>query len=473
MMCSMGRIASYLALALAVHARRVKYQKSNPTMSSFAEDQDATSTVDNATQAGLAARISDGGNTVERKYRNYSVIECKIKTVEQAEAVEKLIEERPWVDGWTEEIGVGSETEIMVPPDERDTVIKVLKDYGLEPTIVIRDVGKQLKKEHMDNIRAYKHLPRGSIVGVYPTLEEIDAWMNSLKHPNVTVESLGRSVEGRDIKMVRVASRPGLPIIYLEGGTHAREWIATASMIWQINELLTSVDAATAQLRTAFEWQLVPTANPDGYKYSHTHERLWRKNRRMQSGSCTGVDLNRNWGTNWGTEGVSWNTCSDIYPGSRAFSEPETQALAAHFSQYKSNSGKYDSRMKVYISFHAFMQLWLGPPGAGSRPSDYTRLLNVGKQAAKEATKTHGQPFIAGAPVDILYAASGGSFDWLHQEIGVRYTYSPELRPANNRMNIGFSLPTNEIIPASEEAWAGVLRVVKIVAEEEGISGFR
>ena len=46
------------------------------------------------------------------------------------------------------------------------------------------------------------------------------------------------------------------------------------------------------------------------YEYSHTNYRLWRKNRRINSGnSCKGVDLNRNWGYQWGGAGASTNPC--------------------------------------------------------------------------------------------------------------------------------------------------------------------
>lgn len=39
----------------------------------------------------------------------------------------------------------------------------------------------------------------------------------------------------------------------------------------------------------------LPVVNPDGYEYTHTIDRLWRKNRKG-SGTCSGVDLNRNFG---------------------------------------------------------------------------------------------------------------------------------------------------------------------------------
>ena len=92
---------------------------------------------------------------------------------------------------------------------------------------------------------------------------------------------------------------------------------------------------------------LVPVLNPDGYEYSRTKDRYWRKNRRKNSGSkCDegilhhgfedaangvmvdsyGVDLNRNFGKEFGTAS-SGNPCDDTYRGTEAFSEPESAAL--------------------------------------------------------------------------------------------------------------------------------------------------
>jgi carboxypeptidase T len=83
-----------------------------------------------------------------------------------------------------------------------------------------------------------------------------------------------------------------------------------------------------------------PQANPDGRNYSMNTEALWRKNRRTaapnsNSGTCVGVDLNRNYDFLWDfqnvfalTSGVSCSAdpCNhDLYHGPHAFSEPETQ----------------------------------------------------------------------------------------------------------------------------------------------------
>ena len=67
-----------------------------------------------------------------------------------------------------------------------------------------------------------------------------------------------------------------------------------------------------------YEIHILPLVNPDGYEYSHTtvnfvifneiiffkfhliKNRMWRKNRRPNTGSsCVGTDLNRNFGFQW------------------------------------------------------------------------------------------------------------------------------------------------------------------------------
>ena len=77
----------------------------------------------------------------------------------------------------------------------------------------------------------------------------------------------------------------------------------------------------------------------DRYEYTHTTNRLWRKNRAgskdvlgMLLPLCAGVDLNRNFGYHWG--GVSLDPrrgtsllCLETYMGSKPFSEEESKAI--------------------------------------------------------------------------------------------------------------------------------------------------
>lgn len=73
---------------------------------------------------------------------------------------------------------------------------------------------------------------------------------------------------GSNVNSVNVSK----PVIYIQGGIHAREWIAPATVLYMATTLANeAADETDKKLIESFEWWLVPSANPDGYEYSHTH----------------------------------------------------------------------------------------------------------------------------------------------------------------------------------------------------------
>ena len=62
------------------------------------------------------------------------------------------------------------------------------------------------------------------------------------------------------------------------------------------------------------DWIIYPILNPDGYEFSWTSDRMWRKNRNDNDGnSCKGVDLNRNYEIEWMENGSSSSKCSSKF----------------------------------------------------------------------------------------------------------------------------------------------------------------
>ena len=59
-----------------------------------------------------------------------------------------------------------------------------------------------------------------------------------------------------------------------------------------------------------------------------------------------------------------------------------------------------------------------------------------------------------------LDAAAGGSEDWTYGELGVKYSFSVELR---DKGRYGFLLPANQIIPTGEETFQGLKALVKAI----------
>ena len=103
------------------------------------------------------------------------------------------------------------------------------------------------------------------------------------------------------------------------------------------------------------------------YEYSHTDDRLWRKNRNRAYStlgglieSCYGVDLNRNFGFHFRDSSVlhpkggTGLTCVETYTGPKAFSEPETRAIA-DFIESKRN------QWVMYLTYHSYGEKILYP----------------------------------------------------------------------------------------------------------------
>lgn len=174
----------------------------------------------------------------------------------------------------------------------------------------------------------------------YHNLEEIWEYFDRLAsiHKQLRVFTIGYSHENRPIKAIEIhqdSANLNKKLVYLDGLIHAREHITTAALLNIIEQILIrKIDC---------NFLIVPVINVDGYVYTWTTDRLWRKNRRktgpnnsflhslrtrFASERCNGVDLNRNFDINFGGVGSSLNPCSELYAGPNAFSEPETSALA-------------------------------------------------------------------------------------------------------------------------------------------------
>jgi len=240
----------------------------------------------------------------------------------------------------------------------------------------------------------------------YHRLDTIYGWMErmSIEHPKKTkLYKIGQSVEGRDLRVLRIGTRDGRfrrrqgrnkPAIFIEGGIHAREWISPASVTYMMDQLVNN--PRLLSLTDEFDFYFLPVTNPDGYEYSHTNDRLWRKNRAKNPASfgiCRGVDLNRNFGYRWGS-GVnvfdprpgSPLACMDTYIGPTAFSEPETQAVRDFILQ---RSGQ----IQAYFGFHSFGNYILYPWGSTSQRvhdwRDLEGLANVAEDAISRTAMSH------------------------------------------------------------------------------------
>lgn len=224
-----------------------------------------------------------------------------------------------------------------------------------------------------------------------------------------------------------LAARLGLskvprPRMLVFGCVHARELATGEVPIWIGERLIEGAGRdpeITGLLETREIW-ILPVLNPDGREYVFDVDPWWRKNRSRQRRGRIGVDLNRNFGFQWGPNrpngGSSGNPGSGIYRGPRPFSEPETRALRDLVR---------DHAFAVSLSLHSYGEMVLTPYGYGDRPVEHPGLYRRLRSLLVRSTG-----YQDGAVPEVLgYYSNGRHDDWLYagREGGKSMTASIEL----------------------------------------------
>jgi len=269
------------------------------------------------------------------------------------------------------------------------------------------------------------------------------------------IETAGKSLEGRTIKLVRFTGKgysPGKPKLVLTFNVHAREWITGMSGVYAVERL--AAQAKNINFLAGVEVVMVYMANPDGFIHTIKTNRFHRKNTRK---GCwrkkkTGVDLNRNFNISWSTK--SSNLCSmDTFHGKSAMSEPETRVLAAIMEETK---------MSVYIDVHSYTQVIMY--SWGYRKEDVPRKAEfeaLGRKMLRAVENKHSQSYKFGQISQVLTTGSGSGTDYATKLGALGFAY--ELRPKNNQGMGGFAPPTNIIQPAAEECYEGILAAIAYI----------
>ncbi|XP_019868142.1 carboxypeptidase B isoform X2 [Aethina tumida] len=389
----------------------------------------------------------------QRVYYNGSQLwKVKVDNRDKIEVLVKLRDEKD-ISMWG---GNVSSLDVLVKPGSIHKVNEIFKDYNFSYKVVIDDLQKAIDEENPIEVELDDRRGHRLTWQAYHRLNDIYGYMDYLAetYPDLcSVQTIGKSIQGRPIKVLKVSGKKNTKrAIWVDGGIHAREWISPATVTYIINQFVANFESEPTYIQNT-DWYFAPVLNPDGYEYSHTVDRLWRKNRRS-GGQCSGIDLNRNFRYKWGGKGASKNPCTETFGGSRAFSEPETESIERFILGLNSTT-----QWKAYISFHSYGQYILYPWGYDRVvPPDYQDLDRVGHKAAQAIRSAGGPQYTVGGAGRTLYPASGGSDDWAKGVVRMKYAYTIELRD-NGRY--GFVLPASYIQPTAWEA----LAAVKVIAE--------
>jgi len=423
-------------------------------------------------QAQPVERIDLLNHQAPTVYENHMVVSVRINSVQQLEAALELAE-----SSWTERPGLGQVT-LQITRDNLPALTKL----GVNPIVQIEDLKAHntqrwsalVAREQLDiNNRAGAFRPLGNIqrgasthdeswFTAYKQLADIYAYMDIqvAAHPDlITKADIGDTIQSRDIFSFTITApdAPGnlaadRPVILWNGCQHAREWVSPMTVTYIASKLIDDADSDpdVAALLSSVRFVIIPVTNPDGYLYSWSGERYWRKNRRNNAGSSFfGVDLNRNWDSvEFGGDGTSSDPSSDVYHGTGPFSEPETQAVS-------NLATGFGSDLAAHIDYHTYSQLILWPLGYASGlvtpEPDRTMFINLSGDLSNLIQSFSGAFY---DPIQswLLYPAAGTCSDWFYDDRDVP-SFTFELRPASGAGLDGFSPPASVILPTAQENW--------------------
>lgn len=321
-----------------------------------------------------------------KRFDNYRIFRVAIDSLKQLDALRD--NSFYFID---EPSNVGQEVQVIIAPHQQSLFDGLIKRVALKSQLLVSNVQSLIDQEQR------QELFRGSRYNVeaYHRVDEMYAWLDSLAvtYPKIVTRIKGGDTyQNRSIEGVKLSKNPNNPAIFIESNIHAREWLTSASTNWIINELLTSSDPEIQALLNNYNWYIFPVVNPDGYEYSHTDNRLWRKTRSPNGddSECVGTDANRNFDSHWGGRGSSKDPCDNTYAGSSVFSEVEMRTLSQYAMSLK-------DEVKVYLAFHSAARMILSPWGHTSAlPDNHDDLLAIMTTAYARLNAVHGTHYIFG-----------------------------------------------------------------------------
>lgn len=321
---------------------------------------------------------------------------------------------------------------------KEDYVIAYGNDLELQK---LKDLGKL---EAASNLALENDFPLED--AGYHNYAELTAELQTIarENPDITsLTSIAKTTEGHDIWSLRITdgfsdADQKAAAIYM-GGHHAREHLSVEMPLLLAKFLIEKFragDVRIVRLLKSRDIHIIPTVNPDGMEYDIQDARykMWRKNRSRNADGTFGVDLNRNYGYQWGTGGSSSNTASETYKGPQPFSEIETLAIKNYIEAH--------TNISVLLSFHSFSKLILYPWGHKYQPIETANDQAVHEVMAHRMAEWNGYET---GPSSSLYIASGDTTDWSYGAHKI-ISFTFELDPGSAGFGAGGFYPGTAVI---------------------------
>ncbi|XP_041351999.1 zinc carboxypeptidase-like [Gigantopelta aegis] len=293
---------------------------------------------------------------------------------------------------------------------------------------------KPQKEPYLPDYEVYHNLSTLNIfiqnmAASFPNFVKVDWTYKSLQHRSqyllhVTNFSSSKNYfihDGMEVRKIQ---------ILFSYGEHAREFFPVESLIFLLKNITQGASALSESFQykfskfilTNFDLYIIVMANPDGRFYVEMSDNYcWR-------GTSKGVDINRNFGWEFGKKGSSSDPNDEEYRGPSSFSEPETKVFTTITER---------NNFDVFISFHSgTRQIYL--PFADTRSKLTHRipdnLITLTKLASALSVSTaHKYQF--GRTSELTdYTADGTSFDYMAGVKHIPLTLAIELWGRNNHV---------------------------------------
>ncbi len=312
-----------------------------------------------------------------------------------------------------------------------DHELRQIRKTGITAEVIQPDMESYFRSRLQ--AAAVDDFANGSMGGFY-TYAEVQNKLKEYRrqYPEIISAPLtiGTSIEGRAIIAVKISDNADTeetdePEALYTALHHAREPQSLMCLLYFMETILKKYgkDPEITNVIDNRQLWFVPVINPDGYVYNESTNPagggLWRKNRRRNPDGSYGVDLNRNYGYQWGIDdqGSSPLTMDDNFRGTGPFSEPETIAIRDFVKQ---------RRFAVALNYHSYSNLLLFP---WSYVDDRTPDHRIFRDFAKTLTSGNQYPF--GNNKELLnYFSNGEADDWFYGDTSEKpavFALTPEI----------------------------------------------
>ncbi|RLO01376.1 hypothetical protein DYB28_015815 [Aphanomyces astaci] len=279
----------------------------------------------------------------------------------------------------------------------------------------------------------------------YRTIDQIYEFTDTLVKQNPKLLSkfaISKTFKGATIygyKLTKGHSQS----LYFQAQQHAREWVAGSSILFSFASILDDITNNKPTAADEYDLYFVPIVNIDGLEISWSRNRYQRK-------SANEVDLNRNWPTPIKNPNPPSKN-SEMYPGTKPFSEPETEGMNAWMESKR-------DEIQGYLDIHTYGGLILYAYGDTKQPigdgfDEKYKVLCRGLQSVMGAYKPE--------PAYELYLAYGTFPDYAFREFK---------KPALTIEIVGndFAAPASTIKTRGLEVYKGINQFAKEVTVFNG-----